>query len=287
MIDIHTLTLADFEAMPLVTEGHSKIVRYAGNGLTVSRFKPTIHSFTYNRAGVVEGSEILRLKACAILIPLLKQAGVDHTYKDFSVHNGFILSDFIPQPCLKGQPTLFTPNDIDVKALPYAPPMEVLVKGRHVGSPKHLYYRMDEYPIRPEHRLAGTYIHVEEKYPDPIVRFTWRNPLEDAQGKRLKDEEMAEDLVNLFIDPIAAKQTALKAWTVLNDFLRTRGIEPWDICFFITSDGKRIFGEVSQDCARFRPVTGNDSLDKDVWRSGGSDEMILQKWQQFLDVISD
>ena len=52
-----------------------------------------------------------------------------------------------------------------------------------------------------------------------------------------------------------------------------------------TPDGKTVFGEISQDCGRFRHFDLG-SLDKDVWRSGGSSELVLEKWQLLLDLIS-
>ena len=72
MINIKTLTSEEFVGLPLVVEGESKEVRYAGNGKVVIRFKPTIYSFTANRAGIIEGSDFLRLRASKIFIDIFR-----------------------------------------------------------------------------------------------------------------------------------------------------------------------------------------------------------------------
>jgi len=51
-----------------------------------------------------------------------------------------------------------------------------------------------------------------------------------------------------------------------------------DLCLMITQRGDMVYGELSQDCGRFRHFDLG-SLDKDVWRSGGSPEQVLDKWR--------
>src|SRR5688572_23693765 len=50
----------DFDDLPLLAEGDSKIVRSLNDKIVVERFKPTVYSFTTNRYGMVEGTEELR-----------------------------------------------------------------------------------------------------------------------------------------------------------------------------------------------------------------------------------
>ena len=78
-MNIDNLTEEEFNSLPLVTEGESKIVRNAGNGLCVIKLKPTIYSFTANRAGIVPGSDFLRLQASKKLIKVLKENGINHS----------------------------------------------------------------------------------------------------------------------------------------------------------------------------------------------------------------
>lgn len=263
MININTLSEQEFNALPLVVEGESKIVRDAGDGLAVIKLKPTIYSFTHNRCGVVSGSDLLRLRATKTLTSVLKQAGINHSYLD--VNDKFILSKLIKSP----------------------PPIEVVVKAFHSGTSKHRYDGMSASVVRNSHPLfAGMKIEPEGAYPSPIVRFDWRNPLLAKDGKtRLADEVLGESQADWFIDVAKAKITALKTYRALATFLGERDIILYDICLFITEDGETVYGEISQDCGRFRHFDLG-SLDKDVWRAGGSSDVVLQKWEMLLKLIN-
>src|SRR5271170_6344477 len=124
-VDIDTLSDEDFERLPFVVEGESKIVRDAGEGFAVIKFKPTIYSFTSNRTGVVPGSDVLRLRATKAFRRVLINAGLDHAYA--AVNDRFVLSRLVDKP----------------------PPIEVVVKGFHSGTSKHRYIGMAGQPIRP------------------------------------------------------------------------------------------------------------------------------------------
>ena len=87
-----------------------------------------------------------------------------------------------------------------------------------------------------------------------------------------------------FIDTKRARATALATFRALQDFLGERDVVVYDLCLFVTEDGETVFGEVSQDCGRFRHFDLG-SLDKDVWRAGGSSDAVLAKWQLLLDII--
>jgi len=263
MIDIHTLTHEQFCQLPLLVEGESKIVRDAGHGNVVIALKPSIYSYTSNRNGDVPGSEHLRIKAAKIFNDILQKNGIDTAYKE--VGEKFIFSRYIQNP----------------------PPIEVIVKAFHVGTPKHRYYKMSAFPIRKNHpKFAGFKLTDEGPYPEPMVRFDWRNPMYHPETQeRLADEVLGEEQADWFIDTKQAKKTAHHAFKVLSDFLIERKIVLCDICFFISSDGKTIFGEVSPDCARFRHLE-TESLDKDIWRLGGSSAKILAKWQRLLEIIN-
>ncbi|MES1181357.1 MAG: hypothetical protein ABUL44_01035, partial [Flavobacterium sp.] len=44
------------EALPLLIEGESKIIKLLNSKMVVEQFKPTVYSFTHNRYGEVEGT---------------------------------------------------------------------------------------------------------------------------------------------------------------------------------------------------------------------------------------
>jgi phosphoribosylaminoimidazole-succinocarboxamide synthase len=290
MIDINTLTEKGFQDLPLVVEGESKEVRYAGDGLVVIRFKPTIYSFTHNRCGVVEGSDVLRLKATKVFTQVLKDAGIDSAYLD--INDKWVLADLVlPAPCWPKYECGETRWGDDqfvghgCQGLKVAPPVEIVVKRMHSGTSKHRYFWFTGYEVRENHPLyAKQGFELDGPYPEAIVRFDWRNPLFDSKGKRLEDEILPTSIADWFIDTTEAERTALRVYDVLSDFLATKDIVCYDLCLFITTDGKTVFGEISQDCGRFRHFDLG-SLDKDVWRAGGSSEHVLEKWQLLLDLI--
>jgi phosphoribosylaminoimidazole-succinocarboxamide synthase len=286
--DIGVLTDEEFSSLPLVIEGESKEVRYAGGGLVVIRFKPTIYSFTANRCGVVPGSDVLRLRASAIFREVLRRAGIPHTYR--RVTDRFVLSELVLQPRTALVPSPFRPADLspeELARLAVAPPIEVVVKRMHSGTSKHRYHAMAGQPVRRDHpTYAGMSFGPEEAYPQAIARFDWRNPLKSAAGERLADEVLPDAVADWFIDTARARATALSVYDALTDFLGDHDIVCYDLCLFVTEDGRTVFGEISQDCGRFRHFDLG-SLDKDVWRAGGSHEQVLAKWQLLLDSIAE
>jgi phosphoribosylaminoimidazole-succinocarboxamide synthase len=297
------MTEHEFVVLPLITEGESKIIRAHATdpGLCWIKLKPTIYSFTSNRAAWVEGSDKLRLEATRVFLRVLRDAGVDHAYVE--VGDEFILSRLVREP----------------------PPIEVVVKAFHSGTSKHRYHGMGTtHKVRSNHPFyAGMGWGPDDGYPGPIVRFDWRNPMwnpekvsmyrtfevdvvldEDGDPEIVRlpkevyewpanirkivmmaDEVLGEAQADWFIDVAEARKTALKVYGVLNDFLGAKDIVLYDLCLFVTSDGKTVFGEISQDCGRFRHFDLG-SLDKDVWRAGGSSADVLAKWAELLRIIS-
>lgn len=254
-----------FESLSLLKMGESKEVRDAGlstdgNRLCAIRFKPTIYSFTSNRSGIVPGSDLLRLRATKVLVDVLREAGVHHAYR--AVGERFVLSEFVDDPNV-----------------------EVIVKMYHSGTSKHRYVGMSERRVRPGSIFEDTWFSDMGAYPHPIVRFDWRNPLlHPKTNERIADEVMPEDIADWWIDTKVARITALKTFQALLEFLGRRDVMLYDLCLFISRDGQTVFGEISQDCGRFRHFDLGE-LDKDVWRAGGSHEEVLEKWKLLCEVI--
>ncbi len=239
------------------------------------------------RAAVVEGSDVLRLRATAVFLKVLRDAGIDHAYK--AVNDRYVVSKLLVHPACLGGPAPFIPHDVRpdfFDAALIAPPIEVVVKRYHSGTSKHRYRGMSGHPVRSDHRLyRGMRIRDDDAYPSPIVRFDWRNPLRDRDGKALADEVLGDETADLFINVAEARKTALRVYDALESFLGERDIVCYDLCLFVSQDGKTVFGEISQDCGRFRHFDLG-SLDKDVWRAGGSSAQVLEKWQLLNDLIS-
>jgi len=279
------LNAETFTELPLVAEGNSKEVRYMGEGLVAIRLKPTVYSYTHNRAGEIQGTDDLRIRASKALVDVVRKAGVVHAYRKFV--GDFIVSDLVVPETVGDAAADFVPLDLSQAAydsLPRATPIEVVVKRYHTGTPKHRYYDMSGTTARRGNFLgSGRPVKEGEPYPQLVVRFDWRNPMTSREGERLADEVLPETMANWYIDTERAALTARIAFGALERSLGKVGLELWDMCFFITEDGQKIFSEISPDCMRVRSQDG--SLDKDVWRSGGSSNLVLQKWAEFADIV--
>eukprot|EP00817_Percolomonadidae_sp_ATCC50343_P007514 CAMPEP_0117418266 /NCGR_PEP_ID=MMETSP0758-20121206/83_1 /TAXON_ID=63605 /ORGANISM="Percolomonas cosmopolitus, Strain AE-1 (ATCC 50343)" /LENGTH=128 /DNA_ID=CAMNT_0005198669 /DNA_START=609 /DNA_END=991 /DNA_ORIENTATION=- len=128
---------------------------------------------------------------------------------------------------------------------------------------------MNKHQVRASHPKYPNYpIRVDQHYPEVFVRFDWRNPLHhpEKEGVRLADEVLCDEQADWFIDTKEARKTAKKAFHALSNYLKRRDIQLIDICLMITEDGQSIYGEISQDCGRYRST--KESLDKDIWRKG-------------------
>lgn len=261
--DLYSIDFDTFRKLPLVVEGESKEIRALDDDYCIIYFKPTIYSFTYNRTGIVEGSNIPRVHVSKVLCELLKENGIKHAYLDYG--DEFVLARIIKN----------------------APNIEVVVKANHTGTSKHRYFGMGKSHIRMSHPYyTGMEIKDMEPYPAPIVRFDWRNPFwEPDTHKMLADEVMCDDQADYYIDVKKAKKTAAMTFSVLSDFLADRDIVIYDLCLFISEDGETVYAEISPDCGRYRHYDLG-SLDKDVWRAGGSSDQVLEKWNLLYKMIT-
>lgn len=190
------------------------------------------------------------------------------------------------------------------------PNIEVIVKRYNSGTSYHRYYGLNYRPVRSSHPFwPGTFSDKDEPFGSVRVRFDWRNPFwhpekvlqarkddpnlpkdvfdwpDDLRQKvMLRDETLGEDFADDLIDVREARRTALRTYTALQRFLAERLIVIYDMCLFITTDGRTVYGEISQDCGRFRHLD-HGSLDKDVWRTGGSAGDVLAKWKLLIQLI--
>lgn len=296
------MTNEKFNKFSFVVEGCSKEVRSYDDRFDLIRYKPTIYSHKWQRDGIIEGSATERQMTTRNLLYIMASKGIKHTY--VYVGDEFILADRV--------------------RFPDPPPVEVCVKKFHVGTHKHIYYDMDTLIDRTTGKLiCGS----DKEYNGMMVRFDYRNPnhITPSDGLRLIDMNhaqiyvtplrakytedeienilqemfphgipmgdyaMCEDLANRLIDTVEAKKLAIKTFTVLSEFMNSFGIQFQDVCLMMLSDGKKLFGEVSQDCGRYKYLEENklSAMDKDIWRAGGSSELVLEKWKKFSALIEE
>ncbi|HWP61098.1 MAG TPA: hypothetical protein VN495_00660 [Candidatus Paceibacterota bacterium] len=303
-----------FAGLPLVAKGESKEVRYIGGGRVAIRLLPTVYSYTYNRYAVIPGSDKLRLRACKVLVEVLREMGIAHAYEHIGTNYIFarLVLPTSAETAKYGTPE-FVPLDLtktDMQKVLRAPPIEVIIKNNLSGTTPKTCHFLAGARVRASHRkYAGYVLLADERLPERVIRFDWRNPLRsreqgelvagrilsgyDSDDPVLREHIVDEtsrlpdvpfsDFADWFIDTTAARPTARAVADVLETFLGSKGIAIYDLCLFIDELGTTVFGEISPDCGRFRAADG--SLDKDVWRAGGSHADVLRKWEVFCERI--
>lgn len=144
-----------------------------------------------------------------------------------------------------------------------SPPIETIVKNVANGS------TIRKYPgLFPE----------GYRFRMPVVKFDYRTDPED--------EPIGEDyLAELGVPVKQYKRVALRCNTVLTQKLDP--LDLWDFCVVLGQQGPEvsIISEISPDCMRLKEPDGR-SLDKDLFRNGGSAKEILDRWRELLEKVS-
>ncbi|MFD3913115.1 phosphoribosylaminoimidazolesuccinocarboxamide synthase [Streptomyces sp. NPDC058603] len=225
------------EGRPADTEGRSKKLWLLPNGLCLVEIIPSLRSFTYARDELVEDTGPLRLDFYERAAAKLAGAGIRTAFSR-RVSATCYVAEYHP-----------------------APPFEVIVKNRAVGS------TLVKYP--------GLF-QENQPLPRPVVKFDYRVDPED--------QPIGEDYLRALDLPVEElRRQALAVNTVLGDWLHP--VELWDFCliFGFTDDREPVLiSEVSQDCMRLRHPDGSP-LDKDLFRSGASQATITSQWRRLFD----
>ncbi len=260
----------DFDALPLLVEGESKIIRLLTHQIVIEQFKPTVYSFTHNRYGIAAKTDDLRIKFSAEVFRQMNTYAALHQKK---MKNAFLA-------CVEQNGTIYL-----VQQKMKTTNLEVRVKRFHVGSPVHRYLYTEKYQTVQNNREP---LQKWSRFNHPVVCFDWRHPLTDENGTRLADEPISDDYAAIWMNNIpAAKKLASEVFTWLEAVFKSVGLILVDICFFIDEDGEYVFGEISPDCFRVRESLDDNakSFDKDVWRKGGSAEKIAERYEILYNLI--
>jgi phosphoribosylaminoimidazole-succinocarboxamide synthase len=262
----------DFEKLPLLIEGESKEVRLWTDKVVVSRFKPTVYSYTMNRSGEAPGTEQSRLRFSAALFRRLSQ---------LPSHNGVGFSSAFLAELVGPQGSLMVQRRVEVSNL------EVRIKRYHIGSPLHRYRYTERYQtVQQNGAPLGRWSRLEQ----PLVCFDWRHPLWDEQGNRLADEPLPDDYAGVWMENVGyAKTLARQTFLWLEKFFARGGVCLVDMCLLIDRTGRIIYGEISPDCMRLRLDLNHPELAeagaKDLWRIGGSAEQLQQHYEMLYERI--
>ena len=260
--DINEITEEEYLNFPLIIEGESKIIRQFNKKFQIIKYKPTVHSFKQNRSGIVEGTEIERMLMTKNIIDIFSRFSIKHSY--FFIGNKFILN--------------LTQKNL--------PPIEIIIKKCFVGSDYVRYYNLENCL----NRFGKPVVNKNKfnEYNKYIVRFDYRNPNFNPETKKpLGDILLCDDLADEFINVEVAKKTALKIFKILDENFKKINLYFEDVCFMLDVNGDTMYGEVSQDCGRYKYLNNGEivDLDKDVWRNWESFENVREKYKRIREMI--
>ncbi len=261
----------NFDDLPLLIEGESKIVRLWTDKLVVTRFKPTVYSFTANRYGEVPGTEIVRLKFTAALFRRMRSAKFD----------GNMVT---PQSAFVAEIENERDGLLLIEKRVESCNIETRIKRYHIGSPVHRYLFTEKYSTVQNNSPLVRW----SRFENPVVCFDWRHPLVDESGKRLADEPVSDDYAAVWMYNVPyAKELARQTFLWMEKMFEAANLRLIDMCIFIDRAGEMIYGEISPDCMRVR-LNLNDpaiaaSADKDLWREGKEPETLLLRYEELYN----
>ena len=271
------------DSFHLLVEGESKkVFTKDDDKYCYIILKNTIYSHSMQSTGVIEDLGAIRGEGSRYFLEMMNRNCIKHSY--ICINNfGVICSEFI--------------ENIN--------PLEVVVKEYCEGTDKHSYYK-----------YRDNFTHSDGKYKHgPYVRFDWRNPnhltehgidvreaipnyykeeekigklpfFEKYLKKPMGDKTISEHILKDIIDIDVAKEEALKMFYTIKYHFEKAGLIIKDICFMMSGD--KFWSEINQDCMRIQLIDSKTgTLDKDIWRSGGSSrkEKIIGKWKLFNSIM--
>jgi phosphoribosylaminoimidazole-succinocarboxamide synthase len=245
-------SVGNYADLPLFCAGNSKeLRRTAVPGILIGRFLPTLYSYTSNRAGIVSGTDTLRMAISRIFWRHLHSISINTCYLACSKDYALVSEEVLP-------------------------PIEVIVKRALIGTPAHIYHGLFERRDRFDRQFVRGEQH-------PIyVRFDYRNPLISETGDRLRDEMLPLPIADRLIDTEAATKSALRIIAGIDKLLNAVELQVIDICLFFDDTGNVLCGEISPDNMRKKPLSNDDDFDKDLWRKDRPAEEIIAKWTKLL-----
>ena len=281
----------DYNELPITIEGESKIYRRIKNyNIAFATLKPSVYSFTHKRYAMVGGTDIARNGIWEIIGTILNISYNKFIFKNENYpvrilnYYGSELSKFKDDIFVSNYIVKIDKRTSLVVFLDEIPNIEVVWKRAHYGTMKHRLYRVENFKTR-----NGKIIEKEGYYPDPIVRFNWRNPiLRDKNGnmKDLGDECIADDFADFYIDTKHSKiLTHYVGWWLFH-FFENYDLELIDLCYFQNENGDRIHSEITPNGMRLKLKDGSD-YNKDLWRKGASKDVLAKRWLELLEKLRD
>lgn len=261
-----------FEMNKPIIEGESKkFFKHKEAELALVELKPTLYSFTFNRCGVVKGTDIPRLHIWDYLGYYINMQ-INQPQFNFIKQHKLALNDYFVMSDILTTITIEQTEYAVVIFHDAIPNIEIVWKNYLVGTMKHNLINCDKFKDK-----HNNIINYEDKLPNDIVRFDWRNPFENNEGKRCKDECIPTDYANFYINTTTAEVLCRETSRTIDIIFNKLNLKLVDICYFMDYPGITLTSEISPDCMRLKGQDGS-SHDKDLWRMGKDAKTLMTTW---------
>ena len=234
--------------MAKIAEGKTKIVLTSPiKGQVLLKFKDDITALDGAKRNVIPGKGSINAKLSAFLFKLLEAEGVPTHFVEME-----------------------NSSTLRVRELRMMP-LEVVCRNIATGR------LVKNYPFFKE----------GEKLPTPLVEFFLKDDLH--HDPLLSEEHMK--IFNLANDEEikSMKEITLKVNKILADFLKTKGLQLVDFKLEFGRDGEgklRVGDELNLDSMRLWDLETGRSIDKDIYRKGGSLEDVAKVYREGLKRIT-
>ena len=316
--NMREMTQEKFNSLEFVIQGESKIIRNWNDRFDIIRYKPSVYSHKAQRGATVEGSDIERQSVTVNIELLLALSGIPHTY--WCIINGFILAKAIRNvPDI--EVIVKAAHEGTHKHMYYGMQGKMTRFGKPFVLENNMYkaalVRYDWRNVNHIKPGSGQTL-LDLKHAQMFITPMRKKGMTDEEilevleaefpnGVPLGDYPLSDDTANEFINVRASKPLVKKAFNVLSQHFKNMNLRFKDVCFMVTEEGDTLYSEVSQDCGRYEAIDpskeafqkcfnntveipweeDNTSLDKDVFRSGGSSPLVLEKWKRLTFLVKE
>ncbi len=253
MTNYEYLKKIDFSTLDIIADGKSKTIYALDKKTAIMFYKPHLRSVTYNREGIIEGTDIYRMYATMFFLNLLEGKGI---------------------------PT----QRVNDKILDINGKFAILVKR---CTPIPIEWIRRYYAAGSIVRLFPIFVKDGQKFDPPLNKYDAKIDVSLTGGT--DDPTMNESYITglhiLTKDQFTeADRMLTKIGDILNEVYKNAGIKLVDLKMeFGLLNGKVVLiDELSQDCMRANDIATGETLTKDAYRQWKSPEKVLETYKLFL-----
>ena len=251
--DYEYLKTLDFSSLDMIADGKSKTIYALDEKTAIMFYKPHLRSVTYNREGIIEGTDVYRMYATMFFMNLLEEKGI---------------------------PT----QRVNDRILDINGKFAILIKR---CDPIPLEWIRRYYAAGSIVRLFPIFVKEGQKFDPPLNKYDAKIDVSITGGT--DDPTMNESYITglHILTPEQFKEADMmlsKIGDILYEVYKNAGIKLVDLKMeFGLLDGKVILiDELSQDCMRANDIVTGETLTKDAYRQWKSPEEVLETYKIFL-----